>query len=325
MARRIVWIIDEEWSDYELEKQMLSDLLPEYELRISGYDYGDDLERLGNAVEGILAQIYARIPGDVIERLPRLKVISVYGGGYDRVDLEAAKRKGVVVTYVPGYCVEEVSDHVMASILYFARKLHQYDEQIRKGRWGAMAAPEMPVRLKDSTLFIIGFGRIGRAVAIKARALGMRVLAYDPYVTEHDFIALGVERVYNLHEGLRDTDFVSLHVPLTEETKGMIGEREIEAMKDGAVIINTARGEVIDESSLIRAIKNGKLGGAALDVVSNEPPDPEREVFKLRNVLITPHVAYLSQKALRRLRTRAVENLVTVLKNRPIPPEVLAT
>lgn len=312
---KLIWIIDEEWKDYEIETQLLKSSFPDCIIKHSRHDYKDDLEAFGKKADAILAQIYVNLPKTTIDKLENCKVISVYGGGFNRIDLDAVKNKGIIATYVPGYCTEEVSDQVILFIYYFAKKINSYNEPVKKGFWGAQTVDynNMPKRIKGSILYLIGFGRIAKTVARKAMSLGMEVIAYDPYINVEEMKKMGVKKV-EWEEGLKVCDFVSIHTPLTDETKNMIGKKEFELIKKDAVLINVSRGEIIDEKELINAVKNGVIAGAGLDVVVNEPPEPDREIFKCENILVTPHVSYISHESLTELKTRATNNVITALK-----------
>ena len=319
----LFWIIDDEFTHlgYEEEKRVIKENFPEAEIRHSPMDrYLEDLEAWGKNAVAILAQIYVRIPRSFIERLEKAKVISVYGGGYDRVDVRAARERGIRVAYVPDYCVEEVSDHALAFILMHARRMLSWPRALERGLWGAPAVTEVPRRLRGSTLLVVGLGRMGRALARKAKALGLRVLGFDPYVPEEVMTSLGVQRV-DLDEGLKTADFISIHVPLTEETRGLLNRERIYMLKEGATIINTSRGEVLDEGALIERAEKGEIH-AYLDVVSDEPPDPSRRILHTKNVFVTPHIAYYSEESIRELKRRAAENAVAILKGEEARYEV---
>ncbi len=313
----LFWIIDDEFTHlgYGEEEEVIKKAFPHAEIRHSPMsEYWDDLEEWGKDAIAIIAQIYVNIPEPFIQKLRRTRVISVYGGGYDRVDVEAAYRRGIRVTYVPDYCVEEVSDHSLAFILMHARRMLLWPSALEEGLWGAPAVTDPPKRLKGSTLLIVGFGRMGRALAAKARALGVRVLGYDPYVSGEIMSFMGVEKV-DLEEGLRVADFVSIHVPLTPQTRGLLDRRKIFLLRRGAAIINTSRGEVLDEEALVERAERGEIY-AYLDVVAKEPPDPRRKVLRTRNIFVTPHIAYYSTESIRELKRRAAENAVSVLLGR---------
>lgn len=313
----LIWIIDEEWSDYEVEKSILRASFPECRIEFSGNDYVKDLENFGKEADAILCQIYVKIDKPVISRLERCKVISIFGGGYDRVDVGSAKEKGIVVTFVPGYCVEDVSDYVIAAIYYFNKRIHGYSEAIRQGLWGAPAVKQPVKRIKGSTLLVVGFGRIGQASAAKAKALGMNVCAWDPYVDEKVMKECCVERV-DLDKGLEIADFLTVHVKLTEETKNLFTLKDFRKMKPTAYIINTSRGEILNEEDLQKAVEEGLIAGAALDVIANEPPTGNEPILNNPKILVTPHISYLSNESLLELKRRATENVVKVLKGEAV-------
>lgn len=321
MNKPLIWIIDEEWPDYDVEKELLQGAFPEGEIRFSGNDYGDDLADFGWKADAILCQIYVDMPGETIARLERCRIISVFGGGYDRVDYKAARQKGMEVTFVPGYCVEDVSDHVIASIYHGNKKITTYGRAIKEGYWGALAVKEPVRRIGGATLFIIGLGRIGSAVAVKAKALGMKVVAFDPYVETGHFRSLGVTPV-TWEEGFREADFLSINAKLTEETEGMVDAEALALMKPSAQVINTARGALVDEEALIDAVRSGRLAGASLDVIRREPPCLDDPVFHCPNILVTPHISYFSEQSFRELRQRATQNVIDVLQGRPVRDRV---
>jgi phosphoglycerate dehydrogenase-like enzyme len=286
------------------------------------------LDKYASEVAGILAQIYTKIDSQTMERMPNLRAISVYGGGYNNIDVRTATLRKVIVTRVPDYCNHEVTEYVLACILQHAKKLDIFREQAKAGRWGAMAvsnAPmdewttdkieQIPQRVSGSTLLIIGYGKIGRMLTEKASCLGMKVLVYDPYVEDADSL-------HSLDEGLTKADFVSINALLTNETRNMIGAKEFRKMKKTAFLINSSRGEIIDERELIEAVKNRTIRGAALDVVAGEPPDDSREVFHTPGIFITPHVAYISEVSFRELKNRATKNMILTLKGERPPDAV---
>ena len=252
----------------------------------------------------------------VIERLDSCRVISRFGIGVDRVDVDAATRKGIVVTNVPDYCVDEVSDHALAFLLAFARRLPWLDAAVRAGLWDTAAVAGDVRRLRGQVLGIVGFGRLGRRLAEKAAALGLQVVAHDPFVPSDDLRAAGVEPV-PLDELLARSDWISLHVPLTHATRHLIDAAALEKVKPTAVLINTARGALIDQAAVVDALREQRLGGAALDVLEREPPAADDPILALDNVLLTSHAAFNSVEALAQMRRAAVENVARVLSGRP--------
>lgn len=275
-------------------------------------------EALIAAVEDADAVItqYADINAEVIGCMKHAKMIIKYGIGVNNIDCEAASRKGIYVCNVPDYGVDEVSDHAVAMILALGKKLPVVTDAFRHGDWGYSSTFPL-FRLKECSAGLIGFGRIPRMVAAKLQAFGMKVFAFDPYVNEKEASAAGVE-ITSLEHILETCDFVSVHCPLTSDTRHMIGEKELSKMKESAFIINTARGGVIDEGALIKALKNKWIAGAAVDVFEKEPVSPEHELLHMPNVIATPHVAWYSETAIRTLQRKVALEVVNVLSgNKP--------
>ncbi len=254
---------------------------------------------------------YAPITAAVIRELKRCRVIVRYGVGLDRIDLASATARGIEVRYLPGWSSEEVSDHTLALIFAVGRRLLPLDRWVRNGNWG-YAGQRNPLRISGKNLGLIGFGAIARCVAQKARGIGMRVAACDPYVSPEVFAASGVAQA-TLPELLRDADVVSLHVPHSAATARMIGEAQFAGMKDGAILINTARGGVVDEPALISALQSGKLSGAGLDVFADEPPAVGSPLFSMDGVVLTPHMACYSETSMDEMHRRAIGHVVDVL------------
>jgi|SRR5438105_1949122 len=267
---------------------------------------------------------YAKITADTIARMPRCRIISRFGIGVDNVDVPAATEAGIVVTRVPDYCIDEVSDHAMALLLALARKIPLANAQVHAGRW-EMAAVVPIHRLRGRVLGLAGFGRIPQLVAPKAAAFGLRVVAFDPYVPADVFARAGVEPV-GFAELLTISDYISIHTPLVPETHGLFDAEAFRRMKPTACIINTARGPIVDETALARALDAGELAGAALDVMPNEPPIAS-PLFERTNVILTPHTSFYSEESLVELQTKAAQEVVAVLTGRaprnPVNPDVL--
>ena len=314
----LFWIIDEEWADYDLEQRLLKEKYPGCAIRFSSYDYAEDLKKFGHDADAILCQIYANIPGEVIRKLNRCKAIAVYGGGYDRVDIAAAREKGIRVTNVSNYCKEDLADYTMAAVYFFYKQLAYLTARVKELPWGAQALPRPPVRLSHCVLHIIGLGRIGREVAAKARANGLKVTAYDPYVGAEEMKALNVHKV-EWDEGLRQADYLSLNCILNDETTGLLKYDDFKKMKPSAFLINTARGKVIDEAALVRALDEGLIKGAMLDVIENEPPSYTEKIFGCPAAYVTPHVSYISVQSFEELKRRAVGNAVMGLEGQISP------
>jgi D-3-phosphoglycerate dehydrogenase len=252
----------------------------------------------------------------------KLKVIGVPRAGYDNVNVKRATELGIPVIYAPGANSAAVADFVIGSIISLVRWISTSNHLLKLGRWGERWAllPKLGFNLEGKTLGIIGIGNIGARIAIRARAFGMDVIAYDPFVTEDEQTPIGLYprelgiKMVSLNHLLRNSDIITIHVPLTERTKGMIGEREFEIMKDGVYIVNTSRGKIIDEKALVTALKSCKVAGAALDVFEKEPISKDNPLLKFDNVIVTPHIAWATEEALRRSIKMVAEGIVKVLK-----------
>jgi D-3-phosphoglycerate dehydrogenase len=308
-----IWIIDEEWAGYDREEALLKKEFPGVEIKYSkNGTYRDDLEEAGKQADAVICQISVEMSADIINGLKKCKVISVYGAGYNNVDVQAAKLRGIAVCNVPGYCVEDVSDWVIGAIYYCNKKIGAWDEAIAAGKWGAGAGEGTINRLSASTLLIVGYGRIGKAAAAKASALGMKVLIYSPSGKKPEG---GLEGV-SLKEGLSRADFVSIHTALNRETTKLVNRDFFSMMKKGAYFINASRGKVVDEAALIEAVKTNRIKGAVVDVVETEPPEKESPILHTRGITVTPHIAYLSEDALAELQETAARNAADILKGR---------
>lgn len=242
-----------------------------------------------------------------IEKLERCRIIARYGIGVDNVDVVAALERGIAVTNVPDYCVDEVATHALALALSMLRRLPTAHAEVLAGRWGLERLRPM-LRPSEVTFGIVGYGRIARRVAAGARALGMRILVHDPYLSAPPPDA----ELVDLQNLLQRSDVVSLHCPLTDETNGLIGTAEIALMQPHAVLVNTSRGSLIRFHDLLAALRREEIGGAGLDVVDPEPVDPA-EIADLPNLIITPHIAYYSESALRESQLKAATQVVKVM------------
>lgn len=267
-------------------------------------------------VDAILNQ-YAPVSRRVIESLENAKIISRYGVGVNTIDLDAAKEKRITVANVPDYGMEEVSNHALALLLSWARKVTLLNNEVKKGNWDFKAC--VPIhRFNEQTVGVLGFGRIPRRFIEKVKPLGFKTAAYDPFVSAEDMAAVGVRKM-ELDEIIRESDFLSVHVPLIDDTFHLINEERLNQMKRNAVIINTARGPIIDEKALADALEKGIIAGAALDVTENEPISIDSPLLKMDNVIITPHSAWYSEEAMIELRQKAAKNIVHVLSGEKTP------
>lgn len=258
---------------------------------------------------------FAQVTEKVVRSAKKCICISRYGVGVDNIAVATATELGIPVTYVPDYCVDEVSDHVMALLLTWNRQVGFYDRVAKEGRWEGTPSPVPLVRLRGRTMGIVGLGRIGRAVAAKSQAFGMEVLAHDPFLPADAPRPEGVALV-ELPVMLERSDYVSLHTPLNDDTRGLIGAKELALMKPSAFLINCARGPIIDEAALYLALRDGKIGGAGLDVMEQGAPSADHPMFQLDNLLVTPHVAFLSQQSVHELEVRTAQATVDVLQGR---------
>jgi len=252
------------------------------------------------------------LDGARIARLERCRIIAHYGTGVDRVDVRAATGRGIWVTNGPRYAIDEVSSHAIALLLAAARKIVAADRAVRSGAWHIK--PIVPLyRLAGRTLGLLGFGNIARATGRKGRGIGLEVIAYDPYVDSGVFRDEGVRRV-DLNACLREADFVSIHLPLTEETRRLVGRQAFARMKPGAILVNTSRGGVIDETALLEALRSGALRAAALDVFAEEPLPPTHPLLALPNVTVSGHIAFYSEESLEQMRRDAAEQVAQALE-----------
>ncbi|MEE8472287.1 MAG: C-terminal binding protein [Dehalococcoidia bacterium] len=279
----------------------------------------DEIVAAAGEAEAVITamQPYSR---GVIQRLPSLRLISVVGIGFEGVDVAAATEHGVLVANVPDYCQDEVSSHVLALILACNRKLIRIVDAVREGKWDSLEKPRirhdiMPPlpRLRGQTLGLVGFGRIARTLTPKAQALGLRVLAHDPFVPRDTARDLGVE-LMELGELLGESDYVSVHAAQSADNMKLLGQKQFEQMKPTAFLINTARGGLVDEDALCAALSAGRIAGAALDVTDPEPPIPGSPLLDMENVILTAHTAQFSDEAMADLRRGVEENVFSVLR-----------
>ena len=316
MATFRVAITDNTFAPIDPERAILEPLGCEVVFRQCATE--DDVIALARDADAIICDA-SPITARVIASAPRLKVISEYGIGYDNIDVDAATARGIWVANVPGFCTNEVADHTIGLLLALSRRILALDAATRAGRWGAGLAGPMR-RLSTQTLGLVGFGRIARAVATRARALGMRVLCWSPNTTPAIAAELGATRA-ELDDLFRQADVVSLHVPATPTTRRLVDARRLGLMKPSAYLINTGRGSLIDESALIDALTSGRIAGAALDVYDPEPPAANSPLFSLSNVVLTPHAAFYSEESLAELQASAARNVAAVLEGgRPETP-----
>ena len=262
-------------------------------------------------VEGIVVRMES-ITRRIVESCPSLKAVGQYGVGLDLFDIPACTEHGIRVLNVPDANAVAVAEHAMTFILALSKKLVMATKAMNEGDW-AFRERNSVYEVCDKTLYVMGFGRIGRNIAKKAQAFDMKVIAYDPYVTKEQMAELGVEKMETIKEGLPLADYVTLHMALTPETRGMMGEAQFKAMKDSAYLLNLSRGPVVDYDALTVALKGGVIAGAALDVFDPEPPKADAEILKLPNVIMTPHLAGNSYEALNRLASTISRTILEAL------------
>ena len=275
--------------------------------------------------DGWIVQYLSPIGKKVFCSCPRLKVVGRTGIGVDVIDVPAATRHNIVVTNVPSYCEEEVSDHAMALLLSCVRRTALYTPAVRSGVWDWKIGHPI-ARFRGRTLGLVGFGKIPRALVPKAKAFGLNVITHDPYLDPELARKEGVEPV-DFDTLLAQSDFVSIHCPLTDATRGLFGRESFERMKPGAFVINTARGGVVDLPALTDALRSKSIAGAGLDVMPKEPPEASEPLLELDNVVLTPHVSWYSEESIVDLQASIGRNVALVCAgNRPgavVNPEVL--
>jgi len=316
MPRVLIAVTDSPFPSLDPAKAALARVDPE--LRMAKSASAEDILAVAREADAILVT-YARLPGDLLRQLTRCKAIGRFGLGVDNIDIPAAAELGITVTYVPDYCMHEVSDHAMALLLALARKIPLSNKLVQAGRWDMPAV--VPIhRLAGRVLGLVGFGNIPRALAPKAKAFGLRVVTHDPYVPQQALAAAGVESV-SFDRLLEISDFVSIHAPLMPATRGLFNAEVFGKMKTGALLINTARGPLVDEDALVSALDSGRLGGAALDVVAVEPLPKDSRLIGRDNVILTPHTAFYSVEALNELQTKCAADVARVLSGeKPVYP-----
>jgi D-3-phosphoglycerate dehydrogenase len=277
-------------------------------------DEASAVEQMRDADVVIIQSLRKLLNARTIPQLRRCRGLIRAGIGYDTIDVAAATAAGLLVCNVPNYCVEEVADHALALLLAGVRNLGRQDRSIHAGAWRReLVKPAR--RLRGQTLGLVAFGRVARSLAEKGRGLGWRVLAFDPFVPAETIAAAGVTPVA-LDDLLREADLISVHAPLSAATRHLIGEREFGLMKAGAIFVNTARGPVVDEAALARALRAGRLGGAGLDVFEAEPLPADSPLLQVDNVILTPHTAAYSEDAVDDLYRSACEEAIDIIQGR---------
>ncbi len=316
MRRFKVVVSDRDYTDLSIEESILESIDAEV-VDAQCKSGGEALLKYIIDADAVLQQ-YAEIRQDVIEKLHKCKIIARYGTGVDILDVETCHKRGIIVTNVPYYCVDEVADHAIVLALTLARRIPMYVDSVRCGKWH-WSNSGAPIHRFEMQIFgIIGFGKIGRNIARKAKALKFTVMAYDPNVNNFFMKEEGVKKV-DLGTILDNSDILCVQVPLSSDTHHLIGELELKRMKKSAILINTARGPVVDNKALYKALSEGRITAAGLDDIEDEPAKREywnyqaNPLLKLKNCLITPHSAYYSEESIMEARRTATEEVKAVL------------
>jgi D-3-phosphoglycerate dehydrogenase len=321
-GEKVVLVTDYTWPSTEPEAAVLAAAGARLVLAETGAE--DELVDLVHDADAILT-CFAQVTERVIANGERLQVVGRYGIGVDNIAVAEATRRGIPVTNVPAYCLDEVAEHVLAMVLAHARSLFAYDRAVRRGDW-SLASGAPIHRVSGRVLGVVGFGKIGQTLGAKARGLGLDVIAHDPMLAPDEIRRRGGEPV-SLAELARRAHFVSVHVPLTPETTGLIGTALLASMQPGAFVVNAARGGVVDQEALLEAIRQGRIAGAALDVFVPERLTADHPLLGEERVMLTPHVAFYSEESVRELEVLAARNVAAVLTGRRpasvVNPEVL--
>lgn len=321
MARKLVAVTDSVFPNLDPARAVLGKI--DADLLLAKGATPEAILQVAKDADAVLTT-YAKVTAEMILQLSRCRIISRFGIGVDNVDIASATKKGIVVTRVPDYCLEEVSDHAMALLLALARKIPFSNARTHGGTWEMKAV--VPIhRLRGKVLGLVAFGQIPQLLAPKAQSFGMRVVAYDPYISSEILSRANVERV-EFEELLKISDYISIHTPLLPNTRHLFSADSFRRMKRSAYLINTARGPIVDEIALAAALDEKQIAGAALDVMENEPPSGS-PLLGRENVIITPHTSFYSEESLVDLQIKASEEVVRVLSGKPprnpVNPEVM--
>ncbi|HET7385299.1 MAG TPA: C-terminal binding protein [Nocardioidaceae bacterium] len=311
-----VLITDYAWPDLRVEQSILGPHGVELVVAHNGDE--QELKELATNVDVIIT-CFRRVSDEVLRAAARCRAIIRYGVGVDNIDVDTATALGMLVSNVPDYCDEEVADHALMLLLALNRRLKPLSTTVESGDLRSEAGT--PWRLRDRTLGLVGYGRIGQALALRGHALGMRLLIAGIRSDPND-LPSNAGIAPNIDAVLQQSDIVSLHVPLTDQTRHLINARSLRMMKSDALFINTARGGLVDTSALLAALERGELGGAALDVTDPEPLESDHPLRKRPDVLITPHTAFHSDAAIRELARKAAERALAVI-NGERPPTIV--
>jgi D-3-phosphoglycerate dehydrogenase / 2-oxoglutarate reductase len=276
-----------------------------------------ELQQLVSDADAIITQ-FAPLTAEVVAVMQRARVIVRYGIGVDNIDLEAARAKGIPVCNVPDYCIDEVADHALAFILATTRQVMAHWVAVRRGDWN-LATPLHDMRtLRNLTVGIVGFGRIGRAVAMRLKPFQCRIIVHDPVLASSEIHAASCQ-ARSFHQLLAESDLITLHCPSTAQTRGMINREALTLMKPGVILVNVARGDLIDSAALTSALQQGHVSAAALDVFAPEPIPSDHPILKMEQVILSPHIASTSVPAMRKLRTTVAGLVASALRGERLP------
>lgn len=318
MSSYEIYITDRNFKDTEIEENKIKNNIKAniYDLvnkDLTRKKSEEEIIKYGKNADALLVQ-YSQITEKVINNLPKLKVIARYGVGLDVIDINAATKNKIHIVNVPKYCIEEVSDHVLSFIFCFSRKIIVQNNAVKSGNWEIVTRKLN--RIKGRTLGLIGFGNIARNLVKKIESLNFQILVYDPYIKKNIIEKKFNVKVTSFEQLLNKSDFISIHVPLTNETKYLISTEEFKKMKETVSIINTSRGSVIEEKALIKALQEKQISGAALDVFEKEPVSTNNPLLKMNNVIVTPHTAYFSVESEKKMRVNVIQGVINFLKNK---------
>ncbi len=286
----------------------------EVEVKIASSIDKNTIIKEGKDCSGLLIRT-SNLPGEVIKGLPKLQVIGRHGAGVDNIDIKAATSQEVLIVNAPEANYDSVAEHVVTLMLGMAKNLLVMDKNVRNGNFG-IRNNILGQEIKGKTIGILGLGKIGISLAKKIKSFDVNIIAYDPYVKKSDVSKYGIEMVDDTDIIYRKSDFITLHVPLTEKTENMIGEEEFKKMKSDAFLINTSRGPVVDENALYEALKNDVIKGAGIDVYSQEPPENNNPLFELENLILSPHNAALTEEAMVNMATHVAQGMIDFYRNR---------
>jgi len=303
-----VMITDCDHGSIEEEKEELGRIGTE--LILAQIRKEEDLIRVCKEADGLINQ-YAILNRNVLGHLTKCKVVARYGVGVDSIDLKAATDLGIIVANVPDYCIDEVASHAVAMLLTLIRKTVFFDRKVKSSHWDFRQGPPIH-RIQGKTLGLIGCGKIGFEVAKRMSAFGVKVITFDPYLEK---VSEGIE-LEDFDTVLKESDFISIHCPLNDSTRHLIGDEALKKMEKKPMIINTSRGPIVDERALIQALEQGLISGAGLDVLEKEPPDDQNSLLKMENVILSPHVGFYSEESISELKRRTAKNVADVLRGK---------